>query len=326
MGHRIPPLAAVLVALVLVASACGSPPPAARPSQPAQTAIPPDSSIAVPTPSPSRTPVVVGAPGLPPVCAARPAPQGAVLDPCRTVSGVARAISAGGFTLEPDYGEEQIFGLIDLAQNGGLIRVDLGAGVAAPRPGDHLSVIGPLTARADGAHAIAPAYRVDLIASPPPSVPASVLAARRVWAQARAAWPLIPPAIIAEGDVNGTAAAALYPDGIARVLIHAGEFPDAHTIWHEAGHIYHAAVLRAHQHSAALFTPADEVGAAYWSARGLPGTWAQSLATGAWATTGYEILAETFAAVNTGDAERASTSGVPLDRTRMRAFFAGLGG
>ena len=266
-------------------------------------------------------------PALPPVCAGKPSPPtGAVIDPCRTVVGVARSSDAASFTVEPDYGQEQALGLVDLVRYSGRIRIDVGAGVIAPRVGAHVSAIGPLVTLADGAHALAPAYRVDVLAEQPPSIPEGVLEARVVWAAARSAWPLIPPAIIGEGDVNGTAAAALYADGIARLLVHTGEVPDAHTIWHEAGHVYHAAVLRARQHSSALFTAEDEVGTAYWSARGLPGTWAQSLATGAWASTGYEILAETFAAVNLGDTERASTSDVPLDRTKMRAFFAGLSG
>lgn len=316
----------VAVALLL-ASACGPRASAVGSPEPTRATAPPQgSAIPVPTASPSRTPFVVLTPALPPVCAGKPTPAGTVIDPCRTVIGVVRAVAGGSFMVEPDYGQEQALGLTDLVQNSGRIRVDLGSGGAAPRLGEHVSAIGPLTALADGAHALVPAYRVDVIVAPPPSVPEGVLAARRVWAEARSAWPLIAPAIIGEGDVNGTAAAALYPDGIARVFIQTGEVPDAHTIWHEAGHIYHASVLRAHRHSTALFTPEDEVGTAYWRTRGLPGTWAQSLATGAWTTTGYEILAETFAAVNMGDAERASTSGVPLDRARMRAFFTGLSG
>jgi hypothetical protein len=270
--------------------------------------------------------LVVLTPALPPICAGKPNPPGTVIDPCRTVVGVARTVTATSLTLEPDYGQEQALGLVDLSQNSGRIRIDLGAGVLAPKLGAHLSAIGPLVTLADGAHALVPAYRIDALAEQPPSVPEGVLEARAVWAAARSAWPLIPPVIIGEADVNGTAAAALYTDGIARLLIHTGEVPDAHTIWHEAGHVYHAAVLRSHQHSAALFTAEDEVGTAYWTARALPGTWAQSLATGAWASTGYEILAETFAAVNLGDTERASTSGVPLDRAKLRAFFSGLSG
>jgi hypothetical protein len=321
--------AIVLAATVIVALACGAQPAAVSSASPTRAATPTtlDTQIPTPSPSPSRTPLVVLTPALPPICAGRAVPTtGTVLDPCRTVAGVASAVTPTGFTLQPDYGQEQALGLVDLAHNSGRIRVDLGPGVVAPKVGAHVSAIGPLVSLADGAHALTPAYRLDLLAEQPPSVPEGVLEARVVWAAARSAWPLIPPVIIAEGDVNGTAAAALYSDGIARLLVHTGEVPDAHTIWHEAGHVYHAAVLRSHGHSSALFTSEDEVGTAYWTARGLPGTWAQSLATGAWATTGYEILAETFAAVNLGDTERASTSDIPLDRTKMRAFFAGLSG
>ena len=50
----------------------------------------------------------------------------------------------------------------------------------------------------------------------------------------------------------------------------------------------------------------------------------RSLATGSWATLGYEALAESFAAVNLGDAERTETYGVPLNRGAMLAFFATL--
>src|SRR5205823_2834883 len=130
-------------------------------------------------------------------------------DPCRTVSGVARAVTAASFTLEPDYGQEQALGLVDLSQNQGRIRIDLGAGVTAPKVGAHVTAVGPLVALADGARAVTPAYRVDVLAEQPPSAPEGVLQARAVWAAARSAWPLIPPAIIGEGDVNGTAAAAL---------------------------------------------------------------------------------------------------------------------
>jgi len=312
--------------LLAVTVACGPPTPAGRATAPAPTVTPLDSAAAVPTPSPSRSPLVVLPPGLPPICAGRPTPTVGLIDPCWTLAGVVRGSAPGSVAVEPDYGQEQILGLVDLDRNGGRIRVDLAPGIAVPKPGDHILAVGPLVTLAGGARALAPAYQLDVLASPAPSVPAGVLAARTVWDQARAAWPIIPPAIIGEADVNGTAAAALYPDGIARVSVHTGESPDAHTIWHEAGHIYHAAALRARQRSAVLFTAQDEVGTAYWSARGLPGTWVESLVTGAWATTGYEVLAETFAAVNLGDAERASTAGIPLDRPRMRAFFVGQGG
>jgi len=83
-------------------------------------------------------------------------------------------------------------------------------------------------------------------------------------------------------------------------------------------------VLKSRGRPSELYTVQDEVGVAYWSARHLPGSWASSLATGAWSTTGYEILAETFASVTLGDTERATTYGVPLDRDAMRAFFRSL--
>lgn len=285
--------------------------------------MPLDSLAVAPSPSPASTPLVVQPATLPPICRNRPAPTGTVINLCATATGVVRSVAAGSLLLEPDYGQEQVLGLVDLALNGGRIRIDLAPGLAVPETGAHLTTTGALAALAGGARVLN-AYVLTVLPNQPPSVPAGVLAARAVWDMARASWPLIPPAIIGEGEVSGTAAAALYPDGIARVLVRTGTVPDAHTIWHEAGHVYHAAVLRSHGHTAALFTAADEVGVAYWSARRLPGSWAESLATGAWATTGFEILAETFAAVNTGDTELASTAGVPLDRPTMLAFFRSL--
>lgn len=308
----------VATAIVVLAGAACAPTAGVVPS-PSPVRTPLDTAVSAPSATP--TPLVVLPATLPPVCRDRPAPPGTVVDPCATVSGVLSAVAATIGQLEPDYGQEQALGLAELARDGRL-RILLPPG-AAPEAGAHVSVVGALAVQADGARTLS-VYALTLLPQQPPSVPAGVLAARRTWAEARAAWPLIPPAIVLEGEVSGTAAAALYPDGIAHVLVHTGLVPDAHTIWHEAGHIYHAAVLRARGRSAALFTPADEVGLAYWSARGLPGSWAESLTTGAWASSGPEILAETFAAVNLGDSELASTAGVPLDRAAMRAFFRSL--
>jgi hypothetical protein len=248
-----------------------------------------------------------------------------VLDPCRTVVGVVRSLSGGSTTVEPDYGQEQSLGLVDLTSNAGRVRVDLGPGVAVPKVGDHVSAVGPLLVLADGAHALVPAYALEVLANQPPSVPASVAASQAAWAQIRTLWPAIPPAIVSEdADLGATAAAALFPDGIAHLVVHAGTIPDLHTVFHEAGHVYHAVVLKSRGRPSELYTVQDEVGVAYWSARHLPGSWASSLATGAWSTTGYEILAETFASVTLGDTERATTYGVPLDRDAMRAFFRSL--
>ena len=309
--------------VVLLAAAC-APSSIARPTvTPTTPPAPVDSQAVAPPATIAPTPLVVLPAGLPAVCATKPLPTGPVIDVCASTTGVARTVTARSIMVQPDYGLEQILGLVDLTLHAGQIRVDLAPGVAVPDAGAHLSVTGPLTRLPDGARVLT-AYVAVTLPNQPPSVPAGVLAARAVWDAARASWPLIPPAIIGEGDVTGTAAAALYPDGIAHVQVRTGVVPDAHTIWHEAGHIYHAAVLRSHGHAATLFTPEDEVGLAYWSARRLPGSWAQSLATGVWATTGFEILAETFAAVNTGDSELASTSGVPLDRDAMRSFFRNL--
>jgi hypothetical protein len=313
---------ASLVVAALLATACTSAAPAPSPLA-SGTPAPLDSATVPPSATPSATPLVVLPAALPPICRGRPLPPGGLVDPCASVSGVLSAVTSAVGELEPDYGQEQVLGLADLAVHGGRLGVLLPAGPGRPEAGAHVALTGALATQADGRRLLT-VYALTPLPQQPPSVPAGVLAARRTWADARAAWPLIPPAIILEGEVSGTAAAALYPDGIAHVLVHSGALPDAHTIWHEAGHVYHAAVLRARGRSAALFTAEDEVGTAYWAARRLPGTWAQSLTTGAWASTGFEILAETFAAVNLGDDERASTAGVPLDRASLRAFFQGL--
>lgn len=315
---------AAVVLFSLALGACAAPPVAVPRPTATASPTPLDTLAPTPTPAPVRTPPTERS-GLPPACVGKPVPSGTVLDPCRTVVGVVRAVAAASVALEPDYGQEQVLGLVDLVANGGRVRIDLGIGVAAPKAGDHITAVGPLIVLADGAHALLPAYRIDLLLSQPPSVPPGVLAAREAWAQVRILWPAIPPAIIGEDSaMSATAAAALYPDGVAHLLVHTGTVPDLHTIFHEAGHILQAQVLRARGRSSSLYTAQDEVGVAYWSARQLPGSWASSLATGAWSTTGYEILAETFAAVNLGDVERATTYGVPLDRTALRAFFVSL--
>ncbi len=82
--------------------------------------------------------------------------------------------------------------------------------------------------------------------------------------------------------------------------------------------------MRNRGHATLLFGPADDVGIAYWSARGLPGTWAEHLNSGEWRTTPYEALAESFAALNLSDAERTETYGVALDRGAILAFFVSL--
>src|SRR6185369_16906245 len=115
-------------------------------------------------PSPSPRPTPPERSGLPPVCANKPLPSGTVLDPCRTVVGVVRSLSGGSTTVEPDYGQEQSLGLVDLTSNAGRVRVDLGPGVAVPKVGDHVSAVGPLLVLADGAHALVPAYALEVLA------------------------------------------------------------------------------------------------------------------------------------------------------------------
>lgn len=272
-----------------------------------------------------------------------------MLNPCMTVTGVVASIAhdADGDTrveLTLDYGLESVLTLANLTSLNSRLDVrfvctdPIGAVAAQacaayrapavlPAIGAHVQLTGPLVRdKASGLNQIHPVWAVNTLTSPPVTAPQRVVEAQRLWAQIRAAWPAIPPAIVFEQElpVGVAASASLQPDGTARVLVASGPDVEAHIVWHEAGHVLHAVAMRSRGHNSLLYGAQDDVGIAYWAARGLPGTWAQHLEAGAWNLIAYEALAETFSAVNTGDAERTETYGVPLDRAALLDFYRSL--
>jgi hypothetical protein len=270
-----------------------------------------------------------------------------VLEPCRSVIGVVASVAhqADGDTrisLTLDYGYETVLSLANLTDPSGLFvarmvctppvgpdAADACRGylavIESPVVGAHVQVTGPLVREvATGLNQIYPIYALGPIASPPLTAPKEVQDAKALWAQIRQQWSSIPPAIITadEPGANEAAAASLQADGVARIFV--GRAATAHDVWHEAGHILHAVAMRARGHTPLLFTVQDDVGIAYWQARGFPRSWAESVGGGSWNTIGYEALAESFAATNLGDAERTETYGIPLDRGRMLSFFLAI--
>lgn len=346
-------LLAVVVALV-AAAACGprivtpSPSPSASLSPSAEPSA--ESASPTPTATPSRTPERTETPSP---CDGQDATRGVaqteklvLVDRCRGAAGVVVSADRGAdgsmkLRLALDYGQAAILNLRNMTELNELLPVnivcvdpvpeaakavcgDFRAKVILPGVGAHVSVTGALYAESGGWQTIQPVWAVTPIPGPPPAPPASVVSTRKIWAQIREQWPMIPPAIVlAQATSGAVASASVYPDGIAHVFV--GEVaPQPHVVWHEAGHVLQAVALSRRGHLAALYTANDDIGVAFWAARGFPGSWAASLTTGTWASLGYEAFAETFAAVSLGDEERSFTYGVPLDRNAMRVFFAGL--
>lgn len=151
------------------------------------------------------------------------------------------------------------------------------------------------------------------------------------------AYPLVPQADIAQTVPASAFGLAYYSgltsEGRARINIRVNVTPNAPIIWHEAAH--------------AMYDHAEEVtGKSYitllegfWKARGFPGTAAEAnekaeaalAANGGhwdyprWRMFPTEMWSEAFAASNIdGYTEKTETYGVPLDRARVREFFANL--
>ena len=268
------------------------------------------------------------------------------VDRCHTVSGTVDAVR------QLAYGEVEVALTVDIEYEATVLNIrnvtDLGRDLAVrficvspaeaeaaqacgtyrndlhmPKIGERMSVTGPfVTEKAEGWNAIHPARIVTTLTTPAPEVPLVVRQARDIWAQIRAQWPLVPPMVFA-GSADTGPAAALYPDGLAHLILATGGAPEPHTVWHEAGHTLHAAALKNRGQLDYLFTPRDTVGIAYWQARGYPGAWSDRL-QGEWRVLGYEAFAESFAAVNLDQPERTETYGAPLDKPAMIAFFKSL--
>lgn len=344
-------LAGVAVVLGIVLACTPAPVVVPSPSpSPSATPQPTASPSASPSPSPTRR---TQRPQPPSPCDGKDPFQG-IADPgkytlvagCQQVQGtlVAAAPAADGVAqlrLSPDYGQAGVFALANMTRLGEQLPVNVvcvdplseaaaalcgtfRAKVGVPAIGTHVRITGALMSdSAGGWNVLQPAWEIASLAEPPPSVPASVVETQRVWSQIRSRWPAIPPAIVlAEQQTGAVASATLYPDGIARVFV-GQSTPEPHVVWHEAGHVLQAVALKQRGHLEALYTATDDIGIAFWAARGFPGTWAQNLRSN-WSSLAYEALAESFAAVNLGDDERTVTYNVPLDRAAMRAFFEGI--
>lgn len=340
----------VLLVIVLIAACTPLTQPSSSPSATVEPTVPLVAATASPTMTPAPSPT------RPTTCSDRDpsanvySPERLVMvNPCMTVTGVVAAIAhdADGDTrveLALDYGLEAVLNMANLTSLNGHLDVrfvctdPIGAiaaqacaayrsAPALPAVGAHVQLTGPLVRdKVSGLNQIHPVWAVSAVTSPPVLAPRRVVEAQRLWEQIRAAWPAIPPAIIFEQDLPAgvAASASLQPDGTARLLVASGPAADAHIVWHEAGHVLHAVAMRGRGHDSLLYTVQDDVGIAYWGARGFPGTWGAHLEAGNWNLIAYEELAETFSAVNTGDPERTETYGVPLDRAAMLAFYRGL--
>ncbi len=334
---------AVLAACSTAVAPIGSPSPTeiVRPN-PTLSASP----TPTPPPAPEPTSDLLCADKLPLEGLYRPE-RVAVIERCRTVTGTVASVRAATFgeieialTVDLEF-EATLLNLRNMTDRAGNLVLNLicvgplDPSVAAacgvyrndlriPRTGDRVSVTGPLVLeKAEGWNAIHPLRLVNPILTPPSDVPPAVRAAKAQWSQIGAAWPMLPPMVFAGTSTSGPAA-ALYPDGLAHLILSTDSpAPEPHTVWHEAGHILHAAALKSRGQLDNLFKPTDTVGVDYWKARGYPGAWSDHL-LGEWRVLGYEALAESFAAVNLGDTERTETYGVPLDRAAMRVFFQGL--
>ncbi len=346
--------AGLILAGACIGQATPSPTPSAT-ATPTVVAESPTPTPPPPTPSPSPAPTPSQEPTEhPSVCTGRDpnaqvySPQRrTVLQLCVNVNGVVASVThqADGDTrlvLTLDYGYESVLSYANLSDPSGQFAVKIvctppigpeatdacrgyTSAIAIPAVGAHIQATGPLVRDvATGQNLIQPAYVLTPLLSPPVAAPKEVQDARSLWTQIRQKWPAIPPAIVLADDFGAieAASASLQPDGIAHVFV--GRSATVHDVWHEAGHILHAAAMRARGHTALLFTVQDDVGIAYWSARGYPGLWGDHLVGGNWGTIAYEELAESFAAVNLGDAERTFTYGVPLDRGNMLAFFVSI--
>lgn len=155
------------------------------------------------------------------------------------------------------------------------------------------------------------------------------------WALVKQEWPDLPELYLpvnVDPNLGAPASLAVYPDHKAHLNTSQDQFWVGY-LWHEAGHaIEWAALMRRYPDSAiwsatnAEWTaPDNSVMADFWKARGLPGTFAQSLTSGHWGGLGYEEFAESFKRLNCGAAESTDDAGIPWPGDdAMRSFFKGL--
>lgn len=157
---------------------------------------------------------------------------------------------------------------------------------------------------------------------PPPPV-------ATVWARVRDVHPWVPELRIRE-DGSLTVHYLGLRDGVAVLSIQEGASYPEGIVWHEAGHAAFDVALRL------TGLTADELLAAYWTARRLPGIWQEQQRRAEAAHAAgvdahlqrlwpYEMFADSFAAAwADGFREGQQARDVPFDRTAMRAFFRSL--
>lgn len=159
--------------------------------------------------------------------------------------------------------------------------------------------------------------------------------------------PAVPNAVFLTDEPNGDFGIAHYygisyddrvayrgttEDGIAHMSFDSGYQPAEQTVVHEFGH-----AIDDNTDGVPDAWRVGPVRRQFWAVRGLPGTPEDSDARArelanqghqydSWRHWAVEIFAECFAAcyASYGDIERTQNYGVPLDKSKMRAFFEGL--
>lgn len=178
----------------------------------------------------------------------------------------------------------------------------------------------------------APATPAPVATAPPSATPHPIPPpppVATVWSRVRDVHPWVPELRIRE-DGSLTVHYLGIRDGAAVLSIQEGASYAEGIVWHEAGHAAFDVALRLTGMSA------DELLAAYWTARRFPGTWQEQQRRAEVAHAAgvdahlqrlwpYEMFADSFAAAWVdGFREGPQARDVQFDRTAMRAFFRSL--